>query len=317
MRTLRGTLALLTCAALAGACTPSFQSSEVVVDLRVLGIKAEPPEALVDGSIDAGGNLTVTAVEDITVTALLFDPVHPSQAASVLPTLCLPSDGVRCGPSAIDLTTVLGAQPQVSFSLSHQVKGSQLAQLQQLLIAAVKDDKLKGFGGIKVQLMLSVDTQDPAGVQTALKTLLFSPRTEAGNPNKNHNPTATGLKLIELDNDSELGRVAVGETLNLKLGVQVGLRPLLADGSIEEYDTFDLQGKQVHLREDLSWSFYTTEGGDLDRGSADEPLAGVADPPAGLVRFTAVRAGQGTLWAVVRDGRGGSSWTLHPWKATP
>jgi hypothetical protein len=324
MRTLRkdAALSLALLGALLGAlllpaCTPSFQSSDVVVDLRVLGIKADPPEALVDGTVDAQGNLTVTGVEDVTVTALIADPLHASPSASVLPTVCLPSDGARCGPSAIDLSSVVGPPPEVSFSLAHQIKGDQLAALQSLLVAAVKDDKLKGLFGVKVQLMLSVDTQDPAGVQTALKTLVFSPRKPDGNPNKNHNPVAAGLKVIELDNHTETGRLAPGETLFLTLGVQVGLRPLLADGSIEEYDTYDLQGKLVHLREGLSWSFYTTEGGDLDRGGADEPLAGVGDPPAGLVRFEGVRAGQGTLWAVVRDGRGGSSWTRHPWKATP
>lgn len=306
-------LQLATAASLAWACTPSFQSSEVVVDLRVLGIKAEPPEALVDGSSD-GGTLTVTGVEDVTVTALLADPLHASPSASVLPTVCLPSDGARCGPSAIDLSSVVGTPPEVSFSLAHQIKGDQLAALQRLLAAAVKDDKLKGLFGVKVQLMLSVDTQDPAGIQTALKTLVFALRKPDGS--RNHNPTAAGLKVIELNNNTESGRLAPGETLALKLGVRVGLRPLLADGSAEEYDTYDLQGKAVHLRENLSWSFYTTEGGDLDRGSADEPLAGVGDPPAGLVRFAAARAGQGTLWAVVRDGRGGTSWTRHPWTAT-
>jgi hypothetical protein len=303
-------------AASLGACTPSFQASEVVVDLRVLGIKADPPEALVD-TVQANGTLTVTGVEDVTVTALLADPLHVPASASVLPTVCLPSDGARCGPTAIDLSSVVGPPPEVSFSLSHQIKGDQLAALQALLLAAVKDDKLKGAFGIKVQLMLSVDTQDPAGLQTALKTLVFSPRKADGNPNKNHNPTATGLKIIELNNHTETGRLAPGEALSLKLGVQVGLRPLLADGSIEEYDTYDLQGNLVHLSENLSWSFYTTEGGDLDRSSADEPLAGVGDPPAGLVRFEAGRAGQGTLWLVVRDGRGGTAWSRHPWKATP
>ena len=321
MRTLRtlalGLIALAAAATLLGACTPSFQPADTVVDLRVLGIKADPPEALVDGTADANGTLTVTGVEDVTVTALLADPLHDTGTASVLPTVCLPSDGARCGPSAIDLSSVVGPPPEVSFSLAHQIKGDQLAALQSLLAAAVKDDKLKGLFGVKVQLMLSVDTQDPAGIQTALKTLVFSPRRPDGNPNKNHNPTALGLKLIELNNHTETGRLAPGETLLLKLGVQVGLRPLLGAGSIEEYDTYDLQGKLVHLREGLSWSFYTTEGGDLDRSAADEPLAGVGDPPAGLVRFEAARAGQGTLWAVVRDGRSGTSWTRHPWKATP
>ena len=315
---LNALVAAVALAALATAgCTPSFQSSDTILDLRVMGIRAEPPEALVDGTLDANGHLVVTGLEDVRVTVLLFDPVHPDQPASVAPSVCLPSDGARCAKTAVELTPVIGAQQEVSFSLQHQIKGDQLTQLRDLLLAAVEDDKLKGAFGVKVQLMVGVDTLDPAGVQTALKTLVFSPRRTDGNPNKNHNPTAAGLKVIELNNNAETGRLAPGEPLNLQLGVRVGLRPLLAVGSIEEYDTYDLQGKQVHLRESLSWDFYTTESGDLDRSGADEPLAGVGDPPAGLVRFQAAHAGQGTLWAVVRDGRGGVSWTRHPWKATP
>jgi hypothetical protein len=301
------------------ACTPSFQAQEDVVDLRVLGIKAEPPEALVDGTLDSSGNLLVSGVEDVQITALVVDPVHPSTSAGVQPTLCLPSDGARCTVTAVDLVPVAQPQQEISFSLQHQIQQGQLPALLQLLGAAVQDDKLKGRFGVKVQLMLGVDTGDPAGVQTALKTLVFSPKTSDGNPNRNHNPTATGLHVIELDGYTVTQTLPPGlqpeSAIQLKVGVQVGLRPTLGDGSIEKYDTYDLSGNLVHLTEGLSWDFYTTAGGDLDRSAADEPLPGVGDPKAGLVRFQALQAGSGVLWAVVRDGRGGQAWTRHPWVA--
>ena len=51
----------------------------------------------------------------------------------------------------------------------------------------------------------------------------------------------------------------------------------------------------------------------LDRGP-DEPIDGVA-PPDGLTRFTADGPGNGTLWIVIRDGRGGETWLTFPWVA--
>ena len=48
--------------------------------------------------------------------------------------------------------------------------------------------------------------------------------------------------------------------------------------------------------------------------AADAPVDGVA-PPDGLVRFTVSR-GSGTLWVVVRDGRGGESWLAISWTAS-
>ena len=44
----------------------------------------------------------------------------------------------------------------------------------------------------------------------------------------------------------------------------------------------------------------------------DEPLDGIA-PPDGLSRIDAFSGASGTLWIVVRDGRGGESWLSYPW----
>ena len=303
------TLALGLCAAL--ACTPSFESAEVVSDLRVIGITAEPPEALID--VDAG------TVEDVQVTVLVADPVHRAQKVTVVPTLCLPSDGARCVKTAVELGPTTQPQDQISFSLQAQILARQLppAQLVALLQAAVADDKLKGLGGVRLQLMVGVDDQlDPNGQQTALKTLLFSPKLPGGNPNKNHNPAALGLTLINLNTKQTISSPASGEPITIYVGRQIGVRPRLGDGSSETYRTIDLSGRVVTLTENLSWNFYTTQDGDLDRGTADEPIVGAGDPPDGLVRFQGVKDGaHGTFWAVVRDGRGGQAWTIHPWSA--
>jgi hypothetical protein len=81
--------------------------------------------------------------------------------------------------------------------------------------------------------------------------------------------------------------------------------------------TTDYRGNQVSITEQPRYSFYVTPGAEIGVDSADEPLDGVA-PPDGLSRITARVAGaKGTLWIVVRDGRGGESWASWCWQAVP
>jgi hypothetical protein len=305
---------------LACGCTPSFESKEVVLDLRVLAVQAEPPEAQVD--LDAG------TIEDVQVTLLAVDPVHPDQPATVQPRLCLPSDGSRCGKTAIDLRELAAPQGTIAFDLFSKV--SDPRTLVPLVVAAQQDDKLKGLDGVRVQLELGVDTRDPAGVQYGTKQLLFSTRAP-GDPERNHNPRVAGLELIDLSDPLHpvsRGTLAPGEKIPLPSQRDLGLVPHLPcaasapagndcrygipDG-IEEYDAIDLTGRLVHLSEYPSWDFFTTDGAGLDRSGADEPLRGVPAPAAGLLRINA-GSGTGTLWLVVRDGRGGVGFARFPWE---
>ena len=65
------------------------------------------------------------------------------------------------------------------------------------------------------------------------------------------------------------------------------------------------------LREQPRYSFFVTPGAEFSADTADEPLDGGA-PPDGLSRLTG-HSGDGGLWIVVRDGRGGESWTELRW----
>ena len=183
----------------------------------------------------------------------------------------------------------------------------------QLLSPAVdefrKNDALLGLGGIRVMLALSVSDGDKLKYVAADKMLLYS---KLGTP-PNHNPELTGLALSAGCVQSSL---AAGETLKLKRGVECGLRPVLAEGAREEYDTTDLRGNTVHLKEQPRYYFFALRGAEFDRATADEPLDGVA-PPEGLTRIEAVSDGPGTMWVVVRDGRGGESWLEIPWELEP
>ena len=258
------------------ACTPGFESASDVKDLRVLAVEADPPEAQFDA----------TTADPIDVQVLAVDPGDPS-AMTLHAAICAPTDSRRCdeGPS-LDL----GIQPLHTTLLVPP----------EFVRAAQQQDDLKGLGGIRVQYSFRVDHGDATRAVYGSKVLVYSPR--GGTPN--HNPLLTGVQLSR--SGEAAGQVDAGNPIPLPKDVEIGLRPLLADGSIEQYETTDLRGNTVSLREYLRYSFFVGPGAEVDRDSADEPVNNAA-PPDGLVRVT-LHTSPATLWIVVRDGRGGESW---------
>jgi len=282
----RAGLAIALCAA---ACTPSFQSASDVLDLRVLAIRAEPPEAFVD--LDGG------TVEPVEVRVLVADP-RPRRGLSVSAAVCLPTDTRRCDEGQrLDLPPQQGGDPgERRFRVEVPAP---------LVVAALQDDRLKGLGGIRVQFSVTVDDGDPNGPVAAEKTLLYSAVPEEA---ANHNPDIAAVDVFREDGTTE--RLGPGGTIQLGRFEQVGVRPVPGEGAAgpESYVTTDLQGREVRLREQLQYSFFSTSAAEWDRDRADEPLPELEPPAGGIARLRSVRAGTGTFWIVVRDGRGGLGW---------
>ena len=275
----------------ASACTPDFAAPSDVTDLRILAAQAEPPEV----QFDPADPVTPS----VTVRVLAIDPRRPSVPIVVRAELCAPTDSRRCdsGPK----------YPVGDAALETTLR----IPVDKVLDAALLDD-LKGRGGIRVQYSFSVENGDPLGRVYGSKLLLFTPK--GGVPNRN--PLLTGVHLTRAAKVYGDIDPRPGDTLELPVGAEIGLRPLLSKDSREEYMTTDFRGNQVRLREQPRYSFFVTPGAEIGVESADEPLDGNA-PPDGLSRITA-RAGSataGTLWIVARDGRGGETWAAFPWSA--
>jgi len=271
------------------ACTPDFEASSEVRDLRVLATQAEPPEAQFDA----------TTVDPVDIRVLAVDP-RTAAPITLHAAICAPTDSHRCdeGPPVNDL----GTRP-----LSTTLDIRDIPP--EFVLLAQADDDLKGLGGVRVQYSFSVDHGDARDAVYGSKVLLYSPR--GGTPN--HNPAIAKLQLSREGVAS--GEVAAGGKLQIPANVEIGLRPVLVDGSRESYVTTDLRGNTVTLQEQPRYSFFVAPGAEVDRDTADEPLDGVA-PPDGLSRIT-LRSVPGTLWIVVRDGRGGESWVTFPLELPP
>lgn len=282
--------------AAAAACTPDFQAASDVNDLRILAVQAEPPEAQYD----------TTSADPVHIRILAVDPPHEGSFAVMRWDICAPSDSRRCDQPII---------PEAQGSQNRQ-GGREFSADIVIPPGVVQDfvgnDKLGGYlGTFFAQFSFSVDDGDPNGPAYGEKSLVFSRR----GPPPNHNPLMTGVEVtINGASDPKHPPLAPGDTFHVDLGVEYGLRPVLAADARETYTTTDLTGKTVTLTEQPSYSFFTTPGGEFDRDTADEPIDGHA-PPDGLTRFDAFRASaaNSTLWVVVRDGRGGESWITIPW----
>ncbi|HEY2030266.1 MAG TPA: hypothetical protein VGH20_13765 [Myxococcales bacterium] len=281
------------------ACTPDFQSQSQVVDLRVLAVQAEPPEAQFDPD---GGT-----VDPVKLTVLAVDGARPDAGATLTARLCAATDSGVCdeGPSIAADTLSRDGGDLFSTTLV----------LPQAVVAEAADaSDLRGFDGVRVQYSFSIDDGDDAGPQTGEKVIVYSQKTDAGllgHPNKN--PVLAGAQFTEPDGGTQ--QIQDGQPLAAPAEVALGLTPILPRDQVETYQTFDLRGNLITLPEFPAYSFYTTGNAEFDSDTASEPVDGGAAPPQGLTRFTA-HAGQGTLWIVVRDGRGGESWLTIPWSST-
>jgi hypothetical protein len=304
-------VALLGCALL-GACTPQYDAcfapdSEVSA-LQVLAVRTDPPEVVLgsDGSVPS-----------VSVQALVVDPSALINTSFELSSnACAPTDDRSCAGAGQPRVT--GPPGPMTFDF---------AATPALVASALEADPLRGYGGIRVQLALEVTGNRQS--TKAEKLLLYSP---AGTE-PNHALEIAGLRvrrfsfLFHEDKNVPLPPadqvLLPGQPLLVDVGDPVWLEPLLAPGpgateAQETYTVTDFSGNTVTLREQVSYSFYTTAHVDLSPAQASAPDPAVGPPAQGLTRYRylKVRGGDATLWIVARDSRGAQAWLAVPVHAT-
>lgn len=273
-------------------CEPTFDPClpprTEVSGLQILAVRADPPEAVLaaDGSAPT-----------VTVTVLAVDQIDLDHDADVTVTMCPETETKLCaGGESFRARLPLGG---LSFAVHPSAE---------LLRSALASDPLLGYGGIRVQLQIDLATS--MGNATAAKLLIYS-----HSQNPNHAFEITGVEVTRLDHtnrelqivnpppDHEILRP--GEVLQLDVGDAAWLHPVLSPGAAEEYDTVDLSGRPVHLREEITYDFYSTPHLGISAATATEaPVA----PGLTAVTYLHVRGGGGTLWIIARDSRGAQAW---------
>jgi hypothetical protein len=266
---------LLAICLLAAGCPAGLEEQQHVSKLRVLGVRAEPPELIL--MADAG-------LPSTRLTALAVDPT--GAAISLRFALCtdlsgVPSPTLPCpGDAGIDLpdSGPFSAQLDLSdprilaFAAAAQIDGGAFdaGGLVQSLDDGVP--LLVGFTARAVKSIPGAPVETLSGFQTV--TL----RTTA------HGPADVNPELIDL---------GIGDGGDVVRSQVVRLQPFTAakDDPSKRY----------------GYSFFTTAGSVSSLRSTDTTATGQSAPT--WVDWTAPATAQPvTLWVVVRDGRGGTGW---------
>lgn len=294
------------------SCAEPFDPQSLVKGLRVLGIRAEPPEARPG---------TPMALE-----ALVVDSVR-SRPPSILWVGC-DADPFGQGRSACTDTAVLNDPGQLSSSDGGLPAGVKLIGFgNRALYATPKDlfsvlpegDVRRVEGTVGVVLALAVGEDVPLSAtpeelravfdrvrakETAAVFALFRVRiSENLLPNKN--PSLSRLLRSGIP-------LPLGGTLQALPGASLDLEVTAPDDAFETF-VQRLPNSAEETAEKLIGAWYSSMGElKLERVALRSDVVQTFTAPDGGTKFPIPENREGSLWVVVRDTRGGQTWMQTP-----
>lgn len=322
------TAALVMLVAAAAACDADFEEPEVVADLRILGMRADLPEVVLDVDPADPTDVDLADVPDVTVCAMVADPAE-TRGLEFEFELCRTTNSGRCVPGDDDdiddfLVVELGggaiddpeSEAPGEMCATIPANGDLVAVIQR----SVSADDLAGFGGVAVQVGLRVS---PGGGEEDIfgfKRVRYSPRVPVERV-ANTNPTLEGFTVARdptgtrgLDFELPLGRCGTVEPFLVAPRERVTFLPREPEGTREEYVVPTFDGGERHYTENLTYQWHATAGewsrfetgGTTDAAGNAPPLDSrwrapdteeVGDEPLDV-----------RMWIVQRDERGGQAW---------
>ena len=314
-------IAVLVVGAAAAGCG-RFQDPNVVVDLRTLAMRADPPDQVIDVDLTQPVMPAALLAQLVPtrVCALVADPADRRLLWSM--TLCSLLSNDRCDDDGPELLLGMGLSddpettvPEPSMCVTVMPDANLLA----LLAFIVQGDSLHGLGGIDYGVVLRVGGENGNRDldQYAAKTLAVSPRIPAARA-ANHNPT---LDRIDASFDTgdlpvplPLGRCADNPAPRLLApDTKLRLMPIEAAGAREVYTVPTLDGHSETFTESLTYQWIAGAGG-FSRGSTGGPRDLTGNPPPLFSDFKSPAASDLdgsnliSLWIIQRDERLGVQW---------
>ncbi len=276
------------------ACSPGFDDPSLVKDLRVLGVRAEPPEFLV---VDGAGNEWV-----VDLTVLLADPGGGGRALQCEVRTCLLGDSRTC--EGVEGAQVLTAGPCADGETTFRVTVPWKSVEEQ----RARDPTWGTAVHSGIAVWLEVVVRGGERPLYALKSVVFSPENPAGRT-RNQNPRIGEVRLNG-------GAWAQPGAIPYVPGETVQVEVVPAEGAKEEYVLPSLMppGGVEKLEEFMTVAFYADAGSFEDATRSDQPGNLFETAPSGeearlLTRWTAPDVGGPVrFWFVLVDGRGGVGW---------
>ncbi len=308
---------------LAAACT-DFENPEVVIDMRVLAMRADPPEIVTPFDPANPTEIVVEELGRVEVCALVADPKEDRRLAYTM-TLCRPTSSGRCRGGVTEF--VLGggevedpetAAPPVAMCGAIEPN----ADLLTVLMEALRSDNYAGFGGLSVQIELEVGPVGGGEAETlhAFKRVLYAPRLPAERV-ANTNPSLEGIAGLRratgergLDFQLPIGRCGEVEPFVVTPRERVQLLPEEPAGVREAYVVPTFDGGSRGFTENLTYQWLSSEGswspfesgGEIDVAGNEPPIDSTWTAPS-----DPAVVGDGLdvrVWMVQRDERGGQAW---------
>ncbi|MEO6774623.1 MAG: hypothetical protein ABI467_16705 [Kofleriaceae bacterium] len=310
-------------ALLAVAGCGTFEDPNVVIDLRVIAMVAEPPEQVIDVSMTTDPIALLQQVVPAQVCALVSDRDFDRDLRFRW-TLCAPGTDDRCDLSApyavLDsgITPDPDQDPPPPLCTTIAPNGNLLG----VVTDSLNNDPLNGLGGIYygVVLQLGGADADPALDIYAEKALRLMPNIPA-DIQANHNPTLAGLVASDPDaamtNAQPMALNACDAPGAQKLEVtprqKVRLTPIEPAGVRETYVTPTIDGGERTFTETITYQWVIGDG-TLSSGTSGGGRDAFGNLAPLFTDFTAPYAADLTgpenipVWIVVRDERLGAAW---------
>ena len=313
---------LLASAVCAAVGCGKFQDPNVVVDLRILAMAAEPPEQVLDVDLtrpivpaDLLAELVPTQV-----CALVADPGQDRRLLWSM-TMCPLTSDDRCaddrpqvplGQGLLDDPDTTVPEPALCATVMPD------ANLLGVLLDVLAGDSLHGLGGVDyaVQLRIGGENGNRDLDQYATKTLRVSPRIPAAHA-ANQNPSIDHLTAALGDAAPvalPLGRCAENPAAyQLAPGTKLRLLPIEPAGAREVYVIPTLDGRSETFTESLTYQWIAGAGG-FSEGETGGPrdLSGNPAPLFSDYKSPSASDLEGptdvSLWIIQRDERLGVHW---------
>jgi hypothetical protein len=303
------------------AACGKFQDPNVAVDLRVLELRADKPEQVVNIDLNNPPQPADVLAQLVpaTVCALVTDPARTDRQLRWSMTLCELSSDDRCGDpqemigsGVMDNPDVTDPEPTMCATVMPD------ATLLAVLLETLKGDAIHGLQGEQYMVGLRVGgaDEDPDLDIYAAKTFNVMPNIPAPRA-PNQNPYLTEIDATLPDADPvvlPLGRcVDQASPIEVPPATKVRLMPIEPDGVREQYSLVLLDGTIQTFTETLSYQWVASAG-----GFSDGTTGGIRDPfgnePPLFSDWTSPKAKDidGTtdvsIWIMQRDERLGVAW---------
>ncbi len=307
------------------ACA-SFESEDIVLDLRVLAMAADVPDQVIDIDLSAGEPKPQELLDQLvpsTMCALIGDPNEDRRLRYSM-TLCRRCDEGCCGGVQVPLASGVMedpelAQPAPQMCATVEPNSSLLG----ILLEVFEDDIFQGVAGLDYGVVITVggENEDPTQDQIAGKTLRVSARIPA-EVTANTNPTLSGFDAEPYLPDGTraeatpfpLGRcVDQPAPVTLVPTQKIRITPIEPDGVRETYVVPTIDGAGATFTESLTYQWLAGAGG-FSSGSTGGGRDISGNPSPLFTEYRAPRAEDLDgptdipLWIVQRDERLGATW---------